>query len=429
MPEGRAAAEGNVANAGLRPMLESRYRTLTWRSLFMAGMALGLWTNPGGAEDSGVAPIGILLGGFRIDPHLDFTERFDDNVFAVAAPRKSDFLSDARLGIDLASNWSRHELDASMILGHQQYLNFSELSSNTVAVNLRGHLDITRNDVLGASLSYSSQPIPFGVPESGFGATQTQAESKTGELYYKRQIDRIGLRVGFHYDETSYSGQNGTVVIDGTPGTNVFSQNNAVSAFQENVNLSYIFSPSLTAFVDAAYRSDMYKLDPKASNTQSVTVLAGSEFNINTIFVGGLGIGALIQKFGDPTIPTTISPAANGRLTWNVTPITSFTATVRRDAQNTRFTSLISRIDTAMEVRGTHQLHHNIILGAGISHELNEYSGVKLTEKYTTVMISSRILVNRWVTLSPSYQYRTRSSTFLGNYHSNVIMVALNVRL
>ena len=405
-------------------------------------------------------PLGVRLGAFRIDGFVDAGLGYDSNVFGRRRNVESDGYATETANVSVGSEWSRHAVGASATIDSRQYFNQTGLSwtdwnlggfgrydidarTNVEARyrHYREHLDVFNYDVQRAGIAQAVpntdvrsagifQPVPYDSDEVQVtGTTRFNRLGLTG----------IGLYRTFRFEDTDLNGVR-----------NRNSLNNFDTAIGA-VAASYAFVPG--RFVTAAVRLQdiSYNRDvSQGRDSFTVVALGGFEYDFDGVWAGRINIGYQRREYNSPTIKTLEGPAAEGRLSWSPSQLTTVTFNVARSIEESIRQDAVSYQRTTAGVRVDHEFLRNVILGAEIRADRREYPAGQLTtaeqlangnaanqrqpgEKATdgVIQLNGRWLINRSVALTGTYAYNRRieASGPVEKYDRNLFQVRLRIAL
>lgn len=372
-------------------------------------------------------PVGVRLGGFRLDGFLEAGLGYDSNVFA----RENNVVGDGygtELGnVTLGSDWTRHAVGASANINARQY--FSRTDLNWTDWNIGGfgrydvdartnvdlryrhyreHLDVFNFDVQSAGIF---RPVPYDSDEAQISGT-TQLN--------RLGLTAVGLYRTFRFEDVDINNQR------------LFTSNNsfdtAIGAFAG----SYAFAPgrSITGTVRL---QDISYTDSISRGRDSFTwvALAGFDYDFDGVWAGRIGVGYQQRDYNSPLIKTLEGPAFEGRLSWSPTLLTTVTLNVARTLEESIRQNAVSYIRTTGGVRVDHELLRNIILGGELRADRREYDSTNQKATDGVAQIDGRWLINRSMSVSGSYSYNRRIESTGGaiEYDRNLVQLRLRIAL
>ena len=294
-------------------------------------------------------PLGVRLGGFRLDGFVEAGMGYDSNIFATKDNVKSDGYAQESGTVQLSSDWTRHAVGASAIIDLRQYLSRSDLNWTDWNVGGFGrydidprsnvdfryrhyqeHLDVYNFDVQSAGIS---KPVPFDSDE-----VQVSGSTRFNRL----GLTAIGLYRTFRFEDTDIGGvrqldlgRNFDTVI-GTLGGELRlhsgplrDRHGAVAGHrlrEEHLPRAATASPGRRC---------------SASNTTSTA--SGPDAS---------AVGWQQRDYNGPQIKTLEGPAVEGRLSWSPTQLTTVTFNVSRTHRGVDPAGRVSYLRTSAGVAG-----------------------------------------------------------------------------
>lgn len=372
-------------------------------------------------------PLGVRLGGFRLDAGVEAGVGWDSNVFGRKSNIVSDGFANQSADIALGSDWTTHALGASVNMSSQQYFNRSDLDWTdwniggfgrydfSADTNLefryrhyQEHLDVYNFDVQTAGIS---KPVPYDSDEAQL--TGTTRFNRLGLL-------GTGLFRTYRFQDVTIGGVRNPVSI------NDF--NTALGA----LGASYALAPG--RFVTAVVRlQDITYQESESRPRDSFTweALVGFQYDFDGVWQGRLAFGWRHRDYRGPGLKPLEGPAVEGELIWLPTQITTVTFNVRRSIEESIRADAVSYWRTTGGVRVDHELLRNVILGAELRADRREYEQPSQTATDGVFTLNARYLLNRNIALVGSYSYTQRFEATGGilEYDRNLIQVRLRFAL
>jgi hypothetical protein len=383
-------------------------------------------------------PLGVRLGGFRLEGFAETGLGYDSNVFG----RKNDVRSDAygteSGNVSLESDWTRHAVGASASIDARQYFGHAEL--NWTDWNLGGfgrydidsrtnvearyrhsreHLDVYNYDVQSAGIF---RPVPYDSDEVQVtGTTRFNRFGLTG----------IGLYRTFRFEDIDVNGVRN------------FTSRNSFDTMIGAVAGSYAFAPGrfITGIVrlqDISYIDDaprnplnLAAVIPRDRDSFSWVALAGFEYDFDGVWAGRIGFGWQQRNYRGAQIKTLEGPAVEGRLSWSPSQLTTVTFNVARTIEESIRENAVSYQRTTGGVRVDHEFLRNVILGAEVRADRREYDQPNGTATDGVAQLNGRWLINRSLSVTGSYAYNRRIEASGGaeKYDRNLVQVRLRIAL
>lgn len=372
-------------------------------------------------------PIGVRLGGFRLDAFADGGMGYDSNVFA----RKRDVVSDgygtASGTATIASDWTQHAVGASALIDTRQYFSRNELSwtdwniggfgrydvdsrTNVEARyrHYQEHLDVYNFDVQRAGII---KPVPFDSDE--FQVSGTTRFNRLG-------LTAIGLYRTFRFEDVDIGGQR------------QFLSNNNFDTVIGALAASYAFVPG--RFVTATVRLQDIEYERAVSQGRSSFTwvgLLGFEYDFDGVWAGRIAAGYQQRNYESPLIKTLEGPALEGRLSWSPSQLTTVSLNVARTIEESIRQDANSYIRTTGGLRVDHEYLRNVILGGELRADRREYERPSAKATDAVLQVDARWLLNRSISLNGTYSYNRRIEATgpAQIYDRNLVQLRLRVAL
>lgn len=388
-------------------------------------------------------PLGVRLGGFRLDGFLESGLGYDSNVFGRQSNVKSDFYATESGNVTLGSDWTRHAVGASANIDARQFFSRTDLNWTDFNVggfgrydidqftnvegryrHYREHLDVYNFDVQNAL----SERV--GVPASGqavnsftfrpvpFDSDEVQVSGNT--RFNRIGLTAIGLYRTFRFEDVDINNQRQLISV------------NNFDTLIGALGSSYAFAPG--RYVTATVRLQDISYEKSVSRGRDSftwVALLGFEYDFDGVWAGRIGVGYQQRNYDSPLIKTLEGPAIEGRLSWSPTQLTTVSFNVARTLEESIRRDAVSFVRTTGGVRVDHELLRNIILGGEARVDRREYDRPSQTATEGVFQVSGRWLLNRSLSLTGSYAYSRRFEATGGfqEFDRNLVQVRLRVAL
>jgi hypothetical protein len=207
--------------------------------------------------------------------------------------------------------------------------------------------------------------------------------------------------------------------------------------YSTGLRVGHAISPRFDVFVDGAYRWVRYDTEDsegRKRDNQGYAVRVGTGIDITSILFGELALGYTSVSYDDQGFEDASSPGLGGRLTWNVTPLTSIIFNARGEIRETTVTqdgeeaSGDKQADVSLNV--WHELLRNVLLNAYGQYVRDDFEGINRTDNTFRVGGGVRYLLNRNFSLDAVYTFSTRESDNDNvEYDRNQVVIGVTARL
>jgi len=372
-------------------------------------------------------PLGVRLGGFRLNGLLELAPGWDSNLFGRKNNIVSDGFIDERASLDLESDWTTHAVGASVHSDNRQYFSENRLNYEDWDVGGYGRYDFSANTSLDARYRHYRQHLDvynFDVQTAGI-SQPVPYDSDEVQVTGNTRFNRVGLLATGVYRTFQFE----DAVIGGV--RNPVSQNSFNTAIGA-LGTSYSLAPGRS--ITGVFRiQDIKYTDSISRDRDSFTweALVGFEYDFDGVWQGRLAVGWRQRDYRGSNIKTLEGPAVEGQLTWLPTQLTTVRFFVSRTIEESIRTDAVSFQRMRGGVAVDHESLRNIILGANLSADRREYESPNQTATDALLVLSARYLLNRNMQLIGSYTYAHRVEATAGfdEYSRNLFQLRLRFAL
>lgn len=385
-------------------------------------------------------PLGVRLGGFYLFPRLNVFETYNDNVFAAENDERDDFITNVAPSISLQSDWGRHALNFSTGSNTAKYATYTRQDFTEYFVNGNGRLDITGESALFAGGGYAHRFILPGTPDFDQAVREpTPYDVINGFVTFNQNFGRIrtttsGLIDRFVYDDDKL-----------TDGSTVSNANDDYTVYTGSLRVGYELFPNYEVFVQGSGNRRQYDDQHNVNFVQGVGVVdnrsstgynavTGLALDLGGILFGEIYVGYLEQLYDESFYNNVGGVDGGGSLTWNVTTLTTVSARVVRQINQTTQDNVSGILSTASRLDVDHELLRNLILNANFSYVEEDYEGsgqnANRKDEYYIGGIGAKYLFTRNFSANLGYRYVQRNSNNTVNeYTRNLVRIGLQAQL
>ena len=398
--------------------------------------AIGTWTGsdvPAFAQEPerGVAvrerprpdydPLGIRSGGFLVYPSLRLGVRHDYNIYRTEKDETSDTVLSLGPRLTVVSQWSNHALVLDAGIEADEYYARSDESSVDWFVTGSGRLDITRDSEVAAMARVEGLHEDRGDPNA--------AMTSRPATYIRSRVD---AEASHRFNRLSVAGGGNVTHL----AHRVRSQADRDRLESElTVQAGYQLFPEVEAFARATGHVRDYE-DRQGGfdrDSEGWELVAGTDLDLGGIVHGEVFAGYRRQDYDDRALPHVEGPAFGGSLVWNVTPLTTVNADVRRSVEESVLAAS-GFLATRAEAGVDHELRRNLVLSADASIARHDYEAIRGSagrdDDILEYGVGALWLKDRNVRVELGYRYSRRNSTVAGDdYFGRVLSVSLQMQL
>lgn len=372
-------------------------------------------------------PLGIRAGSFLFFPSIGALGVYDDNVFATEDNEDDDYGLILSPDLLVTSNFSRHSLNFRAGAEFGLWQDFSDNDYQDAHAETSGHLDITRDDRLSGGLGIYRQHDDRSDPDDTGTDEPTVFYRGVGRLGYRHNFNRIYTQIDGQVQRRDYQDNN-----------NVNEDDRDRNVYDARARLGYRISPRFGAFLQGGYQVTKY--DTREDNTDidrdstGWNVDVGTEIDITGLLFGELGIGYTQRNPEDSDLDGFDGIGGGGRLTWNVTPLTTLIFDASGEINETTVTfdgdTASANFQKRVGVDATHELLRNVLLNANLAVQRDDFEGTSRTDDSLFAGAGVSYLINRNLSLGLTYDFSTRDSDANSeDYTRNIIRLGITARL
>lgn len=372
-------------------------------------------------------PLGIRIGSFLLFPEISVENQYTDNVLESATQRRADRATIVEPNLRIRSNWSRHEVDASVGLVRSFYDEFTSENDDAFDAQFRGRLDIRRRTNLETELSYSTAQESRSDVDFPTGAADRPDETnRSASLALTHRINHVTARLRGEVSDEEFGDV--TLLAGGTTDNN--ERNNVQREL--SLRLAYAFRTDVSLFVEGSGNDINFDILPAGEPTRNSTgyeVVGGFSFEIGGKVSGEVGIGYARQFADSSALAGMEKPIVRADLTWRATGLTTVNFAADSEIDGTTVSDSIGSRTQTLDFSVEHLLRRNLILAAGVNIEFDDFAGSEFQQTDVTTTLGVEYLLNRSVALTADYEHTEFSSTNEGDdYTENQIQVGVRVR-
>jgi hypothetical protein len=375
-----------------------------------------------------VDPLGIHLGGFYAYPSVRTNEIYNDNIFATPSHTDGDFITEVAPELSIESNWNNHALDFDAGAAAGYYATHSGEDYVDYHFGTDGRLDVTRDDQLTGAFTYRHEHEDRSSPDDRQGKDPTEYDLFRTEIGDQNRFGRFTVKLDARLDRYNYFD------VDAFGGGKINNDDRDRLAALGSATVSYEIVPDYEAYVRVAYNRQNYDShldnDGFDRDSQGFETVAGLAIDLGGVTRADLFAGYQSQYYQDSAFGTVAGPSFGASLTWNVTGITTVTATLTRTLQETTTPGAAGYFSTDAILNIDHELLRNLILNLYGGYSNRDYEGISRNDDVWIAGAGAEYLMNRYMSLDAKYRFDSRSSSDSNDdYDRNMILLSLDLKL
>ncbi len=373
--------------------------------------------------------LGIIMGGFTLDPKLVTDIGYESNIFANDSHKQGAAVTHINPSLDTISNWGRHQLRASAGLNIRRDIGHSSEDELGWYSRLFGRLDVHGESFLTASADAARQYQERTTPDFPLIAVKPiPYNTAGGTIEGVYQQDRLRASLGGDIHNFTFSNVPivGGGTLDNSGRDNVFYRGQARFDFALTPDKALFISPDITR---TDYQHSGGVFGPSRSSTQ-YSVLGGATFDVTALMRGEIGIGYASRNYR--AIYGHISGLAlSSKIEYFPTQLTTFTFQAHRVVNDSVLNGAAGYFDTGASLRVDHELRRNVLINLAGSGDSLDYRGIGRTDRVYGVTGGATYLVSHFVGLNTTISYLQRTSfgpVAAPKYHDVVFGIGLTLQ-
>jgi hypothetical protein len=376
----------------------------------------------------GLDPQGARLGGFLVFPELKLSEFYDDNIYRTNSNSKGDFLTEIAPRLRISSNWSENLLtfEAGAAIG--RYMNYTSENYEDFGTRLKGLLVVTNASHFDGEISYDRKHADRDSPDDAKGIHPTVYYDAVSTAGFFQQLGRFTLRLDANAERLDYDNNES---VTGGIVTEINNDDRDRDQIGGTVRIGYRPRQDIETYVQAGYGVIRYDSSPDDNGFQrdatTYDAIAGLATDWNGIFESDVHLGYMARTLDDPRFDTIDGFDFGGKLAWNVTRLTTLSASLSRRISVTTINQAAGSLITEAGVAVDHELRRDLLLHLGAKWRQNDYSGIDRIDDTYEIGIGANYFITRNFNVGASYTYRQRNSNLpTAEYVENLILFDLD---
>ncbi len=361
----------------------------------------------------GYQAVGLRAGAFMAYPKLSLGVDNNDNIYATDGRETEDLIWRVAPEISIASDWSRHSLNAYARASLLRYQDFDTENSEDLSAGASAQLDMQRNSFISLGADWADLIEPRTSPNAVVGAlAPTQYETTAARVGISHELNRLRLSGGYSFKGFDYEdGRN-------SRGGAIAQQYRDRDEHLLTARADYAVSPATALFVEFNRNSKDYRLDRPAvtlvRDSEGTQTLVGSNFELGSAARGEIAVGYFSQEYDDPTLTDIDGLGARAQVEWFPTPLTTITLNGSRTIEESPALGSAGFTSTNVGVKVDHELMRNVIITGQLAQGTDEYQGVTREDDRFNAGLSATYLLNRNVGLTVAYNHMDMDSSGIG---------------
>lgn len=358
-------------------------------------------------ERPGLDAEGLPLGGFRLYPAVGLGLKHNDNIFASENIEQSDTATIVRPELDLTSESSRHRLTFGAEAELARYSDFGTEDYDDFDIYADGRVEIGKGRLQG-ELRHSALHEERTSPDDARGLEPTEFTIDEISGAYTWKPSRWMARLDGSYRQFEFEDSPALI-------TPVDNSDRDREVSELGVRFARDMSPSYALYAEAKAKQIDYEQqfdrDGFERSSDGYSAVFGSLMDFSGQTFGEVFAGYLRMKYDDARFGTADGPTFGGRVTWNVTGLTTLVFTGSRRIDSTTIVGAAGIDTTEFGFEADHELLRNLILNLDLSYANEDFDGIDRDDDITRIMVGGKYVMNRYLNWEFGYAYHDRSTS------------------
>lgn len=374
-------------------------------------------------------PPPVRLGSFVLGSELGLGVEADDNIFAAADNAESDVVFRIAPRANLTSDWSRHQVGATLDVNHREYSDFGSESATNVRGELRGRIDASRDfQIDGAVFASDETEERRSIANLAVYEEPVQYQTLGGRVGARYTRDRLRLSANLEANDYSYDD---VALVGG--GTESLSERDY--AYQRaRARVSYAVSPDLALYGQGEVNARDYEEEslvngvPASRDADGYAIQVGADFELPALIRGDVAIGYLEDTKDSDQFADVSGLSLDASVQWFPTQLTTVAFDAGREVIDPGLATAGSATATDFTVRVDHELYRNWLLFASAGMRQRDYEDIDRDDERLDLRAGATWKLNRRFHIDGYVERFDRdSSDPSGNFEQNVVGIALHI--
>lgn len=337
---------------------------------------------------------GVHAGSFLLYPKLELGAGVTDNAYQVDNNKQGDAYALIAPSVSANSDWSTNELNFNVGARLKRFARETPRDETNYNVDVSGRLDATQALTLNALLRTARSTEPRSSSASPQDAAEAiQFQQTTASLGGAFAGAQIRGQITASIDEFNFSD------VHSFSGATISQVGRDQTLLRTTARGEYAVSPDTSLFIQGGYTDTTYKrqltLGTPNRASKEFTVIGGGNFDLSALIRGGVGVGYVSRHYDAPIYRNISGLAAEARIEYFLTPLTTVGLNVRRTVQDSAFGTSSGFFATAAALRIDHELYRNLLLNAQFGYEQDNFINQNSKSKIFRYSAGGRYLFNR----------------------------------
>lgn len=359
------------------------------------------------------------LPTFENFPKAEFRFGWEDNLFRTEEDNKADYFVAFLPSLANRSNWENHQFEFESKAHFQRWLEFDSEDFNDFSFRAKLRMDIDER-------SSSFVELRHGRGHEGRGAVDDEGGQKVTTVF------DTSAEIGGEYGGGSIISTEASALIQRLN----FGDNDLNHDDRDRDELTvknrwtYEDVPGSAFFLEPSINTQEFvdSFNDSGENHDSFAwqVLAGLTIDYSGVTFLEFRGGYVARSFTDPIFDDVDGLTVNGKMTWNVTGLTTVTAGIHRNFEGTNLAGASQVVATGGDLQIDHELLYSLLLSAGATYEVNEFEESTRSDTEWDGFLGFRYFMNRELEFRGDYKHSERvSSEADSSFDNNAITFSI----
>ena len=378
-------------------------------------------------EDDPFAPLGLRTGAFTVLPALETSGGYDTNPGRVPGGKPSFFTTIAP-ELVAKSDWTRHEVTATLRGSYTAYDKTPELDRPAFDGKITGRLDVTRETALigeGTLVVGTDNP---GSPNVQAGLSRFPVYTTLGGTFgITQRFNRVEVTAKGLAERTEYQDSHFT---DGTTDSNA---DRNYDRFGGSLRTSYDLMPGLKPFVEVSADTREHDLQFDRSGVQRDSTgwiaKGGSTVQLSRLLTGELAVGWIQRKYQDPALPELNGFLFDGSLIYALSALSNVKLNAVTTAGESTVPGTAGVLTRNAGITFEHAFRRWLIGAVAFNYGRDDYVGSLRKDNRYALSAAITYKLNRWAQAKAEVRQEwLRSSTPIGvDYDATVFLLGVKL--